>query len=356
MAWSRNSNGIETLDLTLLSSPSASPEPRPQPHPHPRSVSRPTPSIVKAERAPHSSIKTDRVPQASLSRVSTSAYPTRPGPPPQRHGTQRIHPNDLASIVNTSDQAALRKVLLQLCDSSPALSGAVARGLAPHSSYAQRIIKRQRERGHAIPGSSKIESRQTISTYPARDNTSFVPAITQSIKREPILNLDPSDTESGSDSGNSGFGTPPRRIPGSFPTHNAGSTPFSSARFTPWISSPGDPATPPNKSPSRTLYPNIPNNGGSPLLDPCRFSPLRCIVCNCSFMERNRNKCRYHPGTIEMRRVGNMYTQAYTCCNESKDNQGCTLRMHVSASNPVKRPAPETPPFRTRPPKNSKFL
>ncbi|CAI6337670.1 unnamed protein product [Periconia digitata] len=52
-----------------------------------------------------------------------------------------INPDQLRRIINSSPPENVNAVLLDLCKISPALSGAVVRGLAPHSTYAQTIKK-----------------------------------------------------------------------------------------------------------------------------------------------------------------------------------------------------------------------
>ncbi|OWY57823.1 hypothetical protein AALT_g4974 [Alternaria alternata] len=51
-----------------------------------------------------------------------------------------INPEHIKQIITTADPRALQRVLLELCQVSPAFSGALMRGLAPHSTSAQSII------------------------------------------------------------------------------------------------------------------------------------------------------------------------------------------------------------------------
>jgi hypothetical protein len=59
---------------------------------------------------------------------------------PKQQRRRTINPYHMEQIVNTTDSDALRGVLLNLCKISPALSEAIARGLAPHSTYAQALV------------------------------------------------------------------------------------------------------------------------------------------------------------------------------------------------------------------------
>jgi hypothetical protein len=58
-----------------------------------------------------------------------------------RSHTPAINPQHLARMLDTTEPRALKSMLLELCKHSPALSQAVARGLAPYSMYAQGLIK-----------------------------------------------------------------------------------------------------------------------------------------------------------------------------------------------------------------------
>ncbi|KAH3952034.1 hypothetical protein HBI24_190110 [Parastagonospora nodorum] len=53
-----------------------------------------------------------------------------------------IDPQHLSRIVRSTDHRVIQAVLLELCSQSSALSGAVARALAPHSTFARTLIRR----------------------------------------------------------------------------------------------------------------------------------------------------------------------------------------------------------------------
>jgi hypothetical protein len=57
--------------------------------------------------------------------------------------TQQINPQHLTQIIDTAPESALKSVLKELCKLSPALSGAVARGLATQSLFARDLIRQQ---------------------------------------------------------------------------------------------------------------------------------------------------------------------------------------------------------------------
>lgn len=116
--------GIETVDLTL------SPSPEPQ-----------QPRLLQQRRPPQY-FKTDSDAESSNMVGVKTGNPAKPLPQDATYGTPpRIHPKQLRKIVETSSPKAVRDVLLNLCDLSPALSGAVARGLASNSTYAQETIR-----------------------------------------------------------------------------------------------------------------------------------------------------------------------------------------------------------------------
>lgn len=121
---------VDAIDLTL-SSPE--PEVRPQPHVNARQqqpATRLKQELGSSSRNMHNSIKHTQ--QQGV---------TRTGHVPQQQQHRQVHPQHVTQIIDSSSPRALRQVVLQLCKTSPALSGAIARGLAPHSRYAQALIR-----------------------------------------------------------------------------------------------------------------------------------------------------------------------------------------------------------------------
>jgi len=131
--------GQETacIDLTL-----SSPEPEPQARVQPRAPPRYTQTYFSRE--PH---------HYSMSRVKHEAGQAsgsvRRPVAPQR--SRPIDPEHLKYIINTTDRHDLQNVLLDLCKISPAFSGALVRGLAPHSVFAQRMMN-QHGTNTQVPG------------------------------------------------------------------------------------------------------------------------------------------------------------------------------------------------------------
>lgn len=155
--------GAETVDLTL-SSPSPSPDPQPQPQPQPSW--RPSLALPLSQPPP---------------RPEPSVF-YRPPPPPQRTAPfvepppARIHPDHLRHIIYSSDPASVSSVLYHLCMTSPALSGAVVRGLAPHSAWAKATVSDyQRKVGslhHEKPPSSLPVPKLEPGVRPAQGSAS----------------------------------------------------------------------------------------------------------------------------------------------------------------------------------------
>ncbi|KAL6154931.1 hypothetical protein ACJQWK_00836 [Exserohilum turcicum] len=135
-----NEREYDTIDLTL-----SSPEPEPQPRPtqHIRAPLRQTQLYFGHQPAYYTmpSVKSESSQPATLFRAPAAAQQTR-----------LIHPTHLREIISTTSPYALQQVLLELCQISPAFSGALVRGLAPHSTCAQTIMNQLRinhERSHA---------------------------------------------------------------------------------------------------------------------------------------------------------------------------------------------------------------
>jgi hypothetical protein len=106
---SRQDAHVDAIDLTL-----SSPEPE------------------QRTRLP---LQQPRVPFKSEGRASR-----KPSRTPESNA-RPVNPQHLARIIQTSSSQAVRDVLTDLCNLSPALRGAVARGLARHSTFAHGLIQ-----------------------------------------------------------------------------------------------------------------------------------------------------------------------------------------------------------------------
>jgi hypothetical protein len=103
-------------------------------------------SSPEPEQLTRLSLQQPRLPIKSEDRASRR--PSRAPDPNARP----INPQHLARIIQTSSSQAVRDVLVDLCNLSPALRGAVARGLARHSTFAQGLI-RQHQHSSRAPAS-----------------------------------------------------------------------------------------------------------------------------------------------------------------------------------------------------------
>ncbi|OAL03476.1 hypothetical protein IQ06DRAFT_215980 [Phaeosphaeriaceae sp. SRC1lsM3a] len=135
---------LEAVDLTLSS-----------PEPEPRSSrilqQQRIPTHFKSE--PSSSSRTRRM---RKHRVRTSET--------HHHDSllaAAMDPEHLSRIINTSSSTAIKGVLLELCKLSPALSGAVARGLAAHSTFAQDLITKHHHAPRQ-PASRNVKSEHSL--------------------------------------------------------------------------------------------------------------------------------------------------------------------------------------------------
>jgi hypothetical protein len=119
---------VDTIDLTLSS-------PEPEQRRRLPSQQQRLPSYFKKEPGADSGDRT---------RVKREQGVPGPRPNGSRSHTPAINPQHLARMLDTTEPRALKAMLLELCKHSPALSQAIARGLAPYSMYAQGLIKQHR--------------------------------------------------------------------------------------------------------------------------------------------------------------------------------------------------------------------
>jgi len=79
-----------------------------------------------------------------------------------RGQTRAVNPHHLARIVRSTDHQVVEAVLLELCSQSPALSGAIARALAPHSTFAQTLIRKHQPNARESMSSASRTSRPPV--------------------------------------------------------------------------------------------------------------------------------------------------------------------------------------------------
>jgi hypothetical protein len=317
---SLNTSSYQTIDLTL-SSPEPEPEPRrrPPPRPQPRPPQRQAQLYFGREPRPYgmSNVKME----ASRS-VNSAQNPVAPQP------ARPINPEHIKQIIDTADPRALRRVLLELCQVSPAFSGALVRGLAPHSTSAQDMISQNRMRSQQpkvktqddeesddIYQETKMKLARSVhqtpnhSKYPAQsrgDGGSRAPreshgsSSTAQIKRE-------TREESVSEA------EPEPRLPGAYPR----------TQQTPIRNPPSHPSTF-NQTPriltKVTPLPTSINKASAP-------TPQTCTVCHELFVDVNA-PCVSHSGRKMRQGDGSI---VWECCGEDIDHPGCDFSgQHVT--------------------------
>jgi hypothetical protein len=326
--------GIDEIDLTL-SSPSPEPQSRTQQRPHTHRGSRPiqTPS----NRSTH--IKGER----HASRTSAQRQP--PAPP-----AVRISPKDMEAIINTSDPVALRAVLLNLCSYSPAFSGALARGLAQHSRYAQNLMQQQQHQSRPASTNNHWERSHLVNNNLTRFGSG-------NIKREGQISL----LEDGDSSVLASSPIVPSFVK---PEHNTSPSRSSSSSDT-TFSEPLRRPNPPPRSGIPGAFPVSPEPRFKQSLSTTKSSLRLCTCTRCRqpFTEGDVTKCFYHTGRkmTKMNAAGVLET-LYSCCDGPSWNTGCEMADRhtgptASAFDSLKRPRQSTGSsiIMSPPPKNPKF-
>lgn len=319
MAYAAGStdNQFDTIDLTL-----SSPEPEHQPR-FPPAQQLQLPNHFKRE--PH--------PRSMAPGLGRTVHPGSSGPRGiPRQEARSINPEHLRRIINTSDPRALQKTLLHLCQMSPALSGAVVRGLAPHSTFARGLINQ-----HQM-------SAQTSTAPPPRDDDSD--AAYERMRRRmgaeqklPTRDIQNSSTKNRAEA--SSRVTTQMRAVSDMPQVKR-----EYKRRSPGTDTDGDDdihlPEPYPRSVQRvgTLLTPLRNRVASPSkLTPRPLSAVRptnikrapatvlkrCIQCHESF-EGDSELCIYHPSNLVRHEDG---LAVYSCCGKSTDDLGCQYASHV---------------------------
>ncbi|KAF2714252.1 hypothetical protein K504DRAFT_157449 [Pleomassaria siparia CBS 279.74] len=328
MSFSRNKiKPFEEIDLTA-SSPEPEPEPtqrriyKPEPESTQRRIYKPEPEstqrrIYKPESAyshrHRAHVNAEAKPLAYRRHPTPYAHKTsqrpsnvkRAGAVRERdhHPNPQVHPDHLARIINTSNPQAVREVLLNLCKLSPALSGAVARGLAHSSTFAQATIKKY----HPTPNIKADPGRRAPSVSSESDD--FEPL---SSSRIPYLKHE--------------------RKPSPTPSHRSSSTAFSDMLLLKPTTSFDKPRSPLGST-SRSALEHREAQGsaiahtglGTELTTPT----MTCRQCQKPF-EHKYGFCSWHTGRLTMTAHG---FPRYSCCDAPVDAEGCeSATAHVAAS------------------------
>ncbi|KAF2648870.1 hypothetical protein K491DRAFT_722189 [Lophiostoma macrostomum CBS 122681] len=316
---------IDEIDLTM------SPSPEPKPEPRPRPAIQQTPRGRISQSGSRVAIKPVRleIREETRNRVKAGSMPTRrPQAPKATPAQPRVNSVHLAHIINSSDTRALRSVLIELCKCSPALSGAVVRGLAPHSSFAQSLIRQ-----HAKPTTLRSTVKQERDISPLSDSGSsdlvFIQGFGSGVKKERSASPALSD---GSSSGAFSDHIPLRsnRMPGEFPRPPS-----------PKIHGPA----PHYRSDAQGSKPSLsrgPRTGNFPPVTPKKPPMKVCKNCNETFIEGSGSGCDFHPGRkVKASDDAGQSTIRYTCCDGDQWDAPCQSGDHVgrtvSALDSLKR-------------------
>ncbi|OAL48034.1 hypothetical protein IQ07DRAFT_111602 [Pyrenochaeta sp. DS3sAY3a] len=326
---------VDTIDLTFSSSdesPSRTPLPR----------SRPS-GVVKRESIPYHSrpIKPESSqPVPAFQNVASNQQ------------VRTINPAHLERIISTSDVFSLKRVLLDLCKTSPALSNAVARGLSRHSTFAQGVIaEHKRNQQAAQPGPPAVDMRRdamrwtqmNANSHPRnmnppksplvikkaesgfRDSKSFLydsrdfspslrvptptPRVKNELKHEDEAEVDLDDFDSDGC---------PIEVPRAFSNRTQPRIPMR----TPLHTAPGSSNA--VNSPYRTP-------SASQRMTSARRKPTvprrQCARCE-NYITPGDDSCFYHSGTRIEQEDG---TLIWNCCNEAVGIFGCKFGSHVES-------------------------
>ncbi|KAF1926402.1 uncharacterized protein M421DRAFT_422737 [Didymella exigua CBS 183.55] len=339
---------IDAIDLTL-SSPEPEARPQTQANRH-LQQQQPARTVKQEPRNSYRSTHSD-----SQRQGSTRASQQQP---------RRINPNHVKQIIETSSSKALRSIVLQLCESSPALSGAIARGLAPQSSWAQALMRGQQAHPYAQP-----QSQAPIKSEPRSNEQDVYERMKQRL-----------GSSSGAHSSNARLNTQTTasrlctRRPTAIHENSNGLRLPPSSQGPPTVKreyqiSPADSDDSTNivdfpamEREARKQEHRHHTNAGSSSRHQTSASqsaeglavrqrsthhhasdhkPKLCVQCGELFNEVDTN-CEHHPGRQAPARPGDV--SQYTCCGMFEGEPGCKLGRHVSertgGMTNLKRPSP----------------
>lgn len=358
----RAARDVETVDLTM-SSPSPSPEPliRSQPQPRRQSSQRQPYQQQPYEQHPRlqpqqqyqeqpqpqprrqSSLQQPQVqPQQQshqrqqnpvstkgehrTSSSKTVSNKTVAGPSHRTSSTAppapKINEVYLRRLIDTTPVGELKDLLLELCKTSPALSGAIVRGLAPHSTWAQNTIRDYQKRAVRVQVKHANSSSAILSPASSgvlNHGLSSTSRPTSSVKPE----LDPLETDSDSSLKDLQFLMNP-------------TTPLPK---TPARSKPGNSARSDLKVPSATQN-RPPSLSGSTVAGPSSKvkSEPRHVLPYCMQCEERampKSTCRFHVGRPRVQKKGTPGVKLWTCCTKPLDSVGCCEAEHMLIKDPI---------------------
>jgi hypothetical protein len=331
MAWHTNDE-VECIDLTI------SPDlPIPQSR---RPQQQPLSNYFKSKSRDTSSF------EISGPESSGPEPETAPQPEAAPRAEVSIHPNQLRQIIATSNPVALQNVVLDLCAMSPALSRAIARGLASHSTYAKNIITAYHNKGKgpsvkAVPGAPqrkafpptphpvKMEPNYHRKTFKEENRASIpvTPKLHSAINpsRNDIIEL-LTDSEDDEDL---------RLFPKNHHVPINGSRSAYTARPVRKVEEPG-PIHLKHESPGSARAslmnrdsPTIGRGSQQTHPEPKSDGVLNCKNCKRLFEDVGHSACIYHPGRkITTETEDGRRMPVYSCCRRPIYSDGCQSGSH----------------------------
>ncbi|KAH6612049.1 hypothetical protein C7974DRAFT_90487 [Boeremia exigua] len=339
---------MEAIDLTL-SSPE--PESRRQSRVNVYMQQQPQQSARPLKEEPRSSHRGMHSSNEPGQRQGSSRSRNIPQQPPRR-----INPQHVKQIIDTSSHRALRSVVLQLCKTSPALSGALVRGLAPHSPWAQALVRGRQAKSHTQTQSTvKTEPRIIEPRVHQPTNRQNGPSSSSHGSASQLRSNRPPDTTENRDALRLPRSTqkppPVKHEHRSSPTDSDDSTNIVdfpaierdarrqelSHHTTAHSSSIHRPAA--SSTTARSA-----NRPHSTQEHAANLKQKLCLQCGELFKEHDIDYCYFHSGHEAPSRLDQI--PQFTCCNRFVGEPGCKTGRHISERNGgsrnAKRPSPSS--------------
>lgn len=262
-----------------------------------------------------------------------------------------IHPDHLRRIINTSDPRALREVVIKLCQRSPLLSGAVARGLSMSSTFVHSLringatnpstrMPQDRRTDFADferigqtkpmktePGSISAMKTERLSPFIRQRTPQAVDKIISHTHLRPSPEMNPAISDSDTD----------EELRKPTPSKPVKERLASQASFRNMLLSPtGTSSSRPMATP--TFVKSEPRQTVGPM-------EKMCSICGELVKDLDSEICMYHPDILCKQEDG---TVAYNCCLKDKGEGGCEMHglhqveevQEQSALVRQKRPSP----------------
>lgn len=332
---------VEAIDLTL-----SSPEPEVEPRYRANNHMQQHHPATAFKQEPRSSSRSVQCNSGHAQRQGSSHVP--------RQHSRHINPKHIKQMIDSSSHRVLRHVVLQLCQQSEALSGALVRGLAPHSPWAQALMREQQTRSrvrtqHPVKTEARVSSQgvsdhmrkrpgpssavQSSSSHPRSHHQSAAHQSRDSLRLPPTSQNSPavkherqiSPTDSDDSTHIVGFPTTGRVAPREERVQP--STASSSSNY----HSHGD-----------IHAGNLAIRQNSIQVSAADKKAELCSQCHEYFDVSERSACYYHTGHKLPTRPGDV--PQYSCCSKFVGEPGCSVGRHNNDRSETftshKRPSP----------------